>query len=483
MRSLKAFGANLARCKPVVDVVEGHNSPHGGLARTIGLFQLTMLGVGATIGTGIFVALTAAVPEAGPGVIVSFVIAGITAALTALCYAEIASTIPVSGSSYSYAYATLGEFVAYIVGACLLLEYAVSASAIAVGWGQYLNELLKDTFGWQMPDAISQPPGAGGYVNLPAILLVVLCMSLLIRGARESTTINAILVVVKLGVLALFVIIALTAFNADNLHPFLPKGILGVGGAASTIFFSYIGIDAVSTAGEEVKNPRKTLPLGIVLSLSLVTLAYVLVAVAAVGAQPWTEFAGQDAGLAVILANITGSPWPAVVLCLGAIVSIFSVTLVVMYGQTRILFAMSRDGLLPKLFQRVNPHTMTPVANTYIVAAFIATLAALIPLDVLTNLTSMGTLIAFAVVSAGVIILRRTRPDLPRGYKVPLFPFIPIASVLFCVYLIIELPWDTYLLFAIWTAAALILYFSYSIRHSALARKAGAAPGLREAAE
>ncbi len=198
-------------------------------------------------------ALTAAVPEAGPGVIVSFVIAGITAALTALCYAEIASTIPVSGSSYSYAYATLGEFVAYIVGACLLLEYAVSASAIAVGWGQYLNELLKDTVGWQMPDAISQPPGAGGYVNLPAILLVVLCMSLLIRGARESTTINAILVVVKLGVLALFVVIALTAFNADNLHPFLPKGILGVGGAASTIFFS---ISASTPSRQPAKRSR-----------------------------------------------------------------------------------------------------------------------------------------------------------------------------------------------------------------------------------
>jgi APA family basic amino acid/polyamine antiporter len=469
MQSTGSFGLSLLRCKPVRALISEHGGGETGqLARSIGLFQLTMLGVGSTIGTGIFVALTAAVPEAGPGVIVSFVIAGITAALTALCYAEIASTIPVSGSSYSYAYATLGEFVAYIVGACLLLEYAISASAIAVGWGQYLNELLLDVSGWQMPAAISQPPGAGGYFNLPAIVLVALCAALLIRGGRESTTVNAILVLLKLGVLAFFVVVALSAFSVKNLHPFTPRGWHGVGSAASTIFFSYIGIDAISTAGEEVDNPRKTLPLGIILSLLIVTSAYIAVAIAAIGAQQWTEFAGQDAGLAVILGNITGSAWPSMVLCLGAIVSIFSVTLVTMYGQTRILFAMSRDGLLPRVFQRVNPHTLTPTANTYIVAVFIALVAAMIPLDVLANLTSMGTLIAFSVVSVGVIILRRTRPDLPRGYKVPLFPFVPIASVLFCVYLIIGLPWNTFALFAIWISAALIIYFSYSFRHSVL---------------
>lgn len=467
--------SQLLRCKPVTALVDEHGG--GGkahLERSIGLFQLTMLGVGATIGTGIFVALTAAVPEAGPAVVVSFIIAGITAALTALCYAEIASTIPVSGSAYSYAYATLGEFVAYVVGACLLLEYAVSASAIAVGWGQYLNEVFVDVFGWKMPDAISQPPGAGGYFNLPAIVLVAMCASLLMKGARESTTINAILVVLKLGVLALFIIIAFSAFKSENLTPFTPKGWLGVGAAAGTIFFSYIGIDAVSTAGEEVKNPRRNMPLGIIFSLFLVTVVYVLVALAGVGAQKWTEFQGQDAGLAVILRNITGANWPSLVLSLGAIVSIFSITLVVMYGQTRILFAMSRDGLLPKMFQKVDPKTMTPVTNTYIVAVFIAFLAALIPLDVLANLTSMGTLIAFSVVSLGVIILRRTRPDLPRGYSVPLFPFIPIASVLFCLYLITQLPWDTYAMFVVWIAIALVVYFKYSRKNSLLNQDGGA---------
>jgi basic amino acid/polyamine antiporter, APA family len=458
--------ADLLRRKPVAQIEGEHPPEH--LPRTIGLFQLTMLGVGATIGTGIFVALTTAVPAAGPAVILSFVLAGITAALTALCYAELASTIPVSGSSYSYAYATLGEFVAFIVGACLLLEYAVSASAIAVGWGQYLNEMLVDLIGWKMPDAIAKAPGAGGVFNLPAVALVGSCMVLLLRGVKESTTVNAILVVLKLLILAFFVVVAFSGFHAGNLTPFMPMGLAGIGTAAGSIFFSYIGIDAVSTAGEEVKNPRKTLPLGIVLSLLIVTAVYILVALAAVGAQPWTAFAGQEAGLAVILRNLTGQAWTSLVLCVGAIVSIFSITLVVMYGQTRILYAMSRDGLLPKLFQRLDPETHSPDLNTYVVAAFIAMLAAFVPLDVLMNLTSMGTLIAFAIVSLGVIILRRIQPDLPRGYKVPLYPVLPVASVAFCGYLVWKLPADTWALFAIWVAGAGAIYFGYSRKHSAL---------------
>jgi APA family basic amino acid/polyamine antiporter len=382
----------------------------------------------------------------------------------------LASTIPVSGSSYSYAYATLGEFVAFLVGACLLLEYAVSASAIAVGWGQYLNEMLVDLVGWRLPDAIAKPPGAGGIVNLPAVVLVGACMILLLRGVKESARANAILVILKLLVLLFFVVIAFSGFKAKNLAPFMPMGVAGVGAAASSIFFSYIGIDAVSTAGEEVKDPRRTLPLGIVLSLLIVTAIYILVALAAVGAQPWTAFKGQEAGLAVILRNLTGQAWTSLVLCVGAIVSIFSITLVVMYGQTRILYAMSRDGLLPKVFQRLHPKTRSPDLNTYIVAAFIAALAAFVPLDVLVNLTSMGTLIAFAIVSLGVIILRRSQPDLPRGYKVPLYPLLPAASVVFCAYLIIGLPLDTWALFAVWVAGACAVYFGYSMRNSKLSR-------------
>ena len=463
---------HILRCKPVVEFVEGdRDAAHPGLARSIGLFQLTMLGVGATIGTGIFVALTTAVPEAGPGVTVSFVLAGITAALTALCYAELCSTVPVAGSSYSYAYATLGELAAFLIGACLLLEYGVSGSAVAVGWGQYLNALLSETIGWRIPAALANPPGAGGIFNLPAAVLVLLCTLLLLRGARESAGANAALVVAKIAVLVLFVAIGFAHFHAANFHPFAPNGMKGIGAAASSIFFSYIGIDAVSTAGEEVKDPRRTLPLGVILSLLIVTGLYILVALAAIGAQPWTAFAGQEAGLAVILHNLTGAAWPAIILSLGAIASIFSVTLVVLYGQTRILYAMSCDGLLPAFFRRIDPVRQVPRQNTIVVAIAVALLAALVPLDVLINLTSMGTLIAFAAVSAGVIILRRRRPDLRRGYTVPLYPLLPLASVAFCFYLIWGLPADTFLLFALWMAGGAILYFGYSIRRSNLRRQ------------
>lgn len=457
----------LLRTKPIDSFVEQPESQ--GLRRSMGLFQLTMLGVGATVGTGIFVVLTGAVPKAGPAVLLSFLLAGITAALTALCYAELASTLPVSGSSYSYAYATLGEAVAYGVGWCLLLEYGVSAAAIAVGWGQYLNELLQQLWGWQLPHAISAPPGQDGALfNLPGVLLVALCGLLLMRGAQESAAVNAVMVLLKLAVLVMFAAIAFTAFSASHLTPFMPMGMAGVGAAASSIFFSYIGIDAVSTAGEEVKNPRRNLPLAIVLSLLIVTALYILVALAGLGAQPWTEFQGQEAGLAVILARITGAAWPAVVLSIGAIVSIFSVTLIVIYGQTRILFAMNRDGMLPAAFGRVHPRTLTPVFNTVVVCVFIGLLAGLVPLDALVDLTSMGTLIAFAVVSAGVMVLRRTRPELHRGFRVPLYPLVPLASIGCCLYLVASLPRTTYLLFGGMLAVAALVYAGYSRHHSRL---------------
>ncbi|MHC2020852.1 amino acid permease [Methylobacterium sp. CM6247] len=458
------------RRKPVSPATQGADAGARPLERSIGLFRLVMLGVGATVGTGIFVILSAAVPEAGPAILVSFLLAAVTAGLTALCYAELASALPLSGSSYSYAYATLGELAAFLVGACLLLEYAVSASAIAVGWGQYLNEVFGALIGWTMPDSISQPPGRGGYVNLPAIVLIGLCTLLLLRGTAESTAINAVLVVLKLAVLVFFAVVALTAFEPANLTPFAPLGWAGIGTAASTIFFSYIGLDTISTASEEVRDPARTLPLGILLSLVIVTAIYLLVALAGIGAQPWTHFAGQDAGLAVILRNVTGTAWPALVLSIGAVISIFSVTLVTMYGQTRILFAMSRDGLLPTLFQRVDRHSRSPNANTLAVGFFVASLAALVPLDVLANLTSMGTLVAFTAVSLSVIILRRRRPDLPRGFRVPLYPFVPLASLACCLMLIAALPRDTYLLFAIWIGVALVIYTAYSQRHSRLAR-------------
>ncbi|MGX5657549.1 amino acid permease [Geodermatophilus nigrescens] len=469
--SAPSAGSRLFRRKPVSAMVEetGAEQPDGGaLARRMGVGQLMGLGIGATIGTGIFFVLTTAVPEAGPAVIVSFVLAAVTAGFTALCYAELASTIPVAGSSYSYAYATLGEVVAYAVGWCLVLEYAVSSAAVSVGWSEYLNELLDDTIGVRIPDALSFAPGDGGLVNLPAIVLVTLCALLLVRGASESARANAVMVVLKIAVLLFFAVIALTAFDAGNLTPFAPLGAAGMGVAASSIFFSFIGLDAVSTAGEEVRDPRRTLPRAIIGSLVVVTVVYLLVAVAAVGAQAAGAFEGQEAGLAVILEDVTGSRWPAIVLSAGAVISIFSVTLVTMYGQTRILFAMSRDGLIPSLFARVDRRTLTPVRGTVAVAVFVGVLAGFVPLDALVDLTSMGTLVAFAVVSVGVVVLRRRSPDLPRGFRVPGYPVVPVLSVAFCAYLIWGLSNETYLFFLLWLAMAALVYVTYARTHSRL---------------
>ena len=441
------------------------------LKRTLGAFQLTMFGVGSTVGTGIFFVMSQAVPEAGPGVIVSFVIAGIAAGLAAICYAELASAVPVSGSSYSYAYTTLGEVVAMGVAACLLLEYGVSTAAVAVTWSGYLNKLLHNLFGFQLPHALSAAPwdSEPGILNVPAITLIVMCALLLIRGASESARVNAIMVVIKLGVLVMFVLIAFSAFDASQLKDFAPFGVSGIGSAAGTIFFSYVGLDAVSTAGDEVKDPQKTMPRATIAALAIVTSVYLLVALAALGTQPWRDFAAQqEAGLATILDNVTNGRWASTILSAGAVISIFSVTLVSMYGQTRILFAMGRDGLLPSRFATVNPRTMTPVSNTVIVAVAASILAASVPLDKLADMVSIGTLTAFMVVSIGVIVLRVRQPDLPRGFKVPGYPVTPVLSVLACGYILFSLHWYTWIAFTGWVSVALIFYFLWGRRHSAL---------------
>jgi len=460
----------LLRRRPVVGM---HVAPGAAdhLKRGIGTFQLTMFGVGSTIGTGIFFVMSVAVPEAGPAVIVSFLLAGLAAGLAAVCYAELASAVPVSGSSYSYAYTTLGEVVAIGVAACLLLEYGVATAAVAVNWSGYLNKLLSNLVGFQLPHAVSAAPwdAQPGYFNLPAIALIAMCALLLIRGASESAKVNAVMVMIKLGVLVVFVIVAFTAFDAHNLEDFAPFGAAGIGSAAGTIFFSYIGLDAVSTAGDEVKDPQKTMPRALIAALLTVTTVYVFVALAALGTQPWQVFAGQqEAGLATILQNVTHGSWASSVLAAGAVISIFSVTLVTMYGLTRILFAMGRDGLLPARFATVNTRTMTPVNNTVIVATAASTLAAFIPLQRLADMVSIGTLTAFIVVSVGVIVLRVREPDLPRGFKVPGYPVTPILSVVACGYILASLHWYTWIAFSGWVLLALIFYFFWGRHHSAL---------------
>ena len=467
-----SFARSLLRTKPVDRIVaEGGQGEGGELKRSMSLLQLTFFSVGATLGTGIFVVLGEAVPLAGPAVVLSFVLAAVTALFSALSYAELAGTIPVSGSSYSYAYATLGELVAWICGWCLLLEYAVSVSAVAVGWGSYLNAFFDSAFGFTIPAAVGNPPGEGGLVNVPAVVVVLFATLLLLRGTSESAAANTVMVFLKIAVLLFFCAVAFTAFESGNLEPFVPMGWAGISAAGGKVFFSYIGFDAASTAGEEAKNPRRDLPLAIILSLVIVTVLYVLVGLAAVAAMHWEKFeiSGSEASLAEVLDVATGRSWPSMILALGAVIAIASVVLTVMYGQTRILFAMARDGLVPDVFQRVSPGRRVPVANTVIVAVFISVLAAVIPLGRLVDATSIGTLFAFALVSVGVIVLRRTRPDLPRSFRTPLFPVTPLLGVGFCVYLMVGLGGVTWAVFALWCLVGLAAYFLYGRRHSRLA--------------
>lgn len=462
----------LFRTKPTDELVAEAGKGEGGeLRRTMGLWQLTLFSVGATLGTGIFVILGQAVPKAGPAVVLAFVLAAVTALFSALSYAELAGTIPVSGSSYSYSYATLGELIAWICAWCLMLEYAVSVAAVAVGWGEYLNTFFKGLFGWELPAAITHSPGSGGVVNVTAILIVLLACWLLIGGSSESAAANVFFVMVKIAVLAFFCVVAFTAFQSGNFTPFAPMGVAGVTAAASQVFFSYIGFDAASTAGEEAKNPKRDLPLAIILSLVIVTVIYVLVATAAIGAMPWRGFdpKATEASLALIVDLATGATWPGLLVSFGAVIAIASVVLTVMYGQTRILFAMSRDGLIPRIFQKVDSRRQVPVANTLIVTAFISVLAGLVPLGQLAEATSIGTLFAFTLVNIGVLVLRRTRPDLPRSFRAPFFPLTPILGVLFCLLVMRGLDGVTWVAFLIWMGVGLIAYASYGYRHSRLA--------------
>ncbi|MBB5939925.1 amino acid permease [Streptomyces zagrosensis] len=443
--------------------LEGH-----GLRRSMGLFQLVCFGVGAIVGTGIFVGLSDTVAEAGPATVVSFALAAVTCVLTAFSFAELGGAIPVSGSSYSYAYATLGEGAAFITGWCLLLEYGVSVSAVAVGWGQYLNELLHSVTGWQLPAALSTSPSEGGVLNLPAVVVIVLAATLLVRGVRESARATAAMAVLKLGVLALFCAIAFAAFEAGNLTPFAAHGVAGVTSGASVAFFSYIGFDAITTAGEEVKNPRRTIPLAIMICIGVVTLLYCLVAVAAIGAMSADDVAGKPAALSLIVNRVTDSAVGGGIIAFGAVVAIASVVLAVMYGQTRILMSMSRDGLIPRVFERISPATATPVAGTWIVAAVFAVPAAVVPLDVVLDLTTIGTLAAMVVVNTSVIALRRSHPRLARPFRMPFFPLPPLLGIACCGYLIYGTGAAAWLQFGVFLLVGMGLYAAYGRRHSRL---------------
>ncbi|MFG1606656.1 amino acid permease [Actinoplanes sp. NPDC049265] len=443
-----------------------------GLKKAVGATQLTAMGVGAIIGTGIFVVIGEGANVAGPAVILSFVLAAVACAFSALSYAELASSIPVAGSAYTYTYATLGEIVAWIIGWDLILEYGVSVAAIAVGWGGNLNAFLDSAFGVALPDAIAKSPEDGGIFNLPAVFIVLAITFLLVRGVTESARVNLIMVVVKLTVLLFFIVVAFVNFGTGNFQPFTPTGVDGVTSAAAIIFFAYIGFDAVSTGSEEARNPSRDLPLAIIGSLVICTIFYVLTAVGALGIASPAQMSSSDAPLAAALDKGAGISWAAGILALGAVVAITSVVLVIMYGQTRIFFAMCRDGLLPQRLAKVNQRYGTPARLTIGLGVLIAILAALVPLSEIVKLVNIGTLFAFVLVNIGVIILRRTRPDMPRPYRVPWSPVLPIIGVLFAIYLMTDLPVDTWIRFVVWLVIGIVIYFAYGYRNSKVRKQA-----------
>ncbi|HEU4426565.1 MAG TPA: amino acid permease, partial [Pilimelia sp.] len=375
-------------------VTETHETGHE-LKRSVTGTQLMAMGIGAIIGTGIFVVVGEGARLAGPAVILSFILAAVACVFSALSYAELASSIPVSGSAYTYAYATLGEIVAWIIGWDLILEYGVSVAAVAVGWGGNLNVFLDAAFGVELPTAIANSPEDGGVFNLPAVLVVLAITALLVRGTRESAGANLVMVIIKLASLLFFIVVAATAFSTENFTPFMPHGVDGVTTAAAIIFFAYIGFDAVSTGSEETRNPQRDMPYAVIGSLLICTLFYVLTSIGAIGIATPEQLSESEAPLATALNEGAGISWAAWVLALGALVAITSVILVILYGQTRIFFAMCRDGLMPEGLAKVNPRYGTPVRLTVGLGLLIALLAALVPLNQIVELVNIGTLFAF----------------------------------------------------------------------------------------
>ena len=452
--------------KPVDRLVADTREETHQLRRAVGLLDLTALGIGAVIGTGIFVILGEAIGDSGPAIVLSFALAGLTCAFSALSYAELASTIPVSGSAYTYGYATMGELVAWIIGWDLILEYGISIAAVAVGWGQYFNELLDTLFGLTLPDAIASAPGDGGTVNIPAVFLIVCVSLLLMAGVRESARANSIMVVVKLAIVVLFIVLAFTGFHGGNLQPFAPHGFDGIVTAGSVVFFAYIGFDAISTSGEETKNPGRDLPIAIIGSLAICTALYILVSVAASAAMPYTKLNGQDAPLAFVLQQLDFD-WAANLISFGALVAITSVVLTVLYGQTRIMFAMSRDGLVPRGLSRLSSRR-TPVRITLVFMILSSVVAAFVPLAEIAKLVNIGTLFAFVITNIGVIVLRRTAPDLDRRFRVPFVPVFPLIGAALAIFLMTYLERETWERFIGWLAIGLVIYFVYGRTHSRL---------------
>jgi len=459
-----------------------------GLKKTLGAGSLVALGIGAIIGAGLFsITGGAAANNAGPAITISFIVAALGCAFAGLCYAEFASMIPVAGSAYTYSYATMGEFIAWVIGWDLVLEYAVGAATVAISWSRYLVKFCEG-FGVHLPPELTAGPWDQGIVNLPAVFIVVLMSLLLIRGTQESARVNAVIVALKVAVVLIFIILGWQYINSSNYIPYIPDntgtfgefGFSGIIRAAAIVFFAYIGFDAVSTAAQEAKNPKKDMPIGILGSLAICTVLYILFAHVMTGVTSYTAFQGQDgiAPVAVAIEHMGAAdasgvihpdyPWLNRAIVVAILAGYASVILVMLLGQSRVFFSMSKDGLLPPVFHRVHHKFRTPAKSNLLFMIFVSLFAAFVPARVVGEMTSIGTLFAFILVCVGVWVLRVKQPEIKRAFKTPLVPLIPILGIVTCLFMMVFLPLDTWIRLLVWMIIGFDVYLFYGLRHSAL---------------
>ena len=475
--------------KPLAGLLaEASDKSEHSLKRTLGPVALVALGIGAIIGAGLFsITGMAAANNAGPAITISFIVAGLGCGFAGLCYAEFASMIPVAGSAYTYSYATMGEFIAWIIGWDLVLEYAVGAATVSISWSRYLVKFLEG-FGIHLPGSLSTGPWDGGMINLPAVFIVVLVSLLLIKGTQESARVNAFIVIIKVVVVLIFIFLGWRYINYSNYDPYIPPntgtfgefGFSGIIRAAAIVFFAYIGFDAVSTAAQEAKNPKKDMPIGILGSLAICTILYILFAHVMTGVASYTIFKGKDgiAPVAVAIEHMgkvdssgimhADYPWLNRAIIVAILGGYTSVILVMLMGQSRVFFSMSKDGLLPKIFSDVHPKFRTPFKSNFLFMIFVSLFAAFVPARVVGEMTSIGTLFAFILVCIGVLVLRKNMPDAPRGFKTPLVPWVPILGVFTCLFMMVFLPLDTWIRLIVWMVIGFDVYLWYGIRHSVL---------------
>ncbi|MBL7735226.1 MAG: amino acid permease [Chitinophagaceae bacterium] len=474
--------------KPINLLIQESADSEKGLKKTLSASSLVALGIGAIIGAGLFsITGGAAANNAGPAITISFIVAALGCAFAGLCYAEFASMIPVAGSAYTYSYATMGEFIAWVIGWDLVLEYAVGAATVAISWSRYLVKFL-DGFDIHLPAWLATGPWDGGLINLPAVFIVVLASLLLIKGTKESASVNIVIVALKIAVVLIFIILGWRYIDSSNYVPYIPEntgsfgefGFSGVIRAAAIVFFAYIGFDAVSTAAQEAKNPKRDMPIGILGSLIICTVLYILFAHVMTGVTSYTSFAGKDgiAPVAVAIENMgvpdangvvhPDYPWLNRAIVVAILGGYASVILVMLMGQSRVFFSMSRDGLLPPIFSRVHPKFRTPAKSNFLFMLFVSLFAAFVPVRVVGEMTSIGTLFAFILVCVGVWVLRVKQPDLKRAFKTPLVPLIPILGIVTCLFMMVFLPLDTWIRLIVWMLIGFDVYLLYSMKYSAL---------------